>query len=269
MAAGASLPLIGKALNHSNQQTTAIYARLQLDPVRAALEANAMKMLAVVSRRKGRDSMPKKTQPTSKAAEMPTHVTEIHLPYLLNSSQTEKQFVYQISQLAKSYARQIYRHRYPRPQNKGGRPSIETLVWEAADKVWARWGRKFPAKRSAFVHLLNKVNKTLLRKSRDTRTTAKFLKQWMECNLSFSQYPETLIRLPPRKGQEEDLLRLEFGLVAISDFARSCGPDFADMLAKRKKLPTLALSDLKQHLAKIASAEHQTLATLYLSNRKN
>lgn len=46
VAAGASLPLIGKALNHSNQATTAIYARLQLDPVRAALDANATKMLS-------------------------------------------------------------------------------------------------------------------------------------------------------------------------------------------------------------------------------
>lgn len=47
VAAGASLPLIGKALNHSQPATTAIYARLLLDPVRAALEANANKMLAV------------------------------------------------------------------------------------------------------------------------------------------------------------------------------------------------------------------------------
>jgi integrase len=45
VAAGASLPLIGKALNHSNVSTTAVYARLQLDPVRAALEANAERML--------------------------------------------------------------------------------------------------------------------------------------------------------------------------------------------------------------------------------
>jgi len=45
VAAGASLPLIGKTLNHSQQSTTAIYARLQLDPVRAALEANAITML--------------------------------------------------------------------------------------------------------------------------------------------------------------------------------------------------------------------------------
>ena len=48
VAAGASLPLIGKALNHSQPATTAIYARLELDPVRAALEANAERMLSVV-----------------------------------------------------------------------------------------------------------------------------------------------------------------------------------------------------------------------------
>src|SRR4029079_11815917 len=48
VAAGASLPLIGKALNHSNVSTPQIYARLQLDPVRAALEANATRMLTVI-----------------------------------------------------------------------------------------------------------------------------------------------------------------------------------------------------------------------------
>ncbi len=46
-ASGASLPLIGKALNHSQASTTQIYARLNLDPVRVALEANATKMLTV------------------------------------------------------------------------------------------------------------------------------------------------------------------------------------------------------------------------------
>jgi integrase len=46
-ADGASLLLIGKALNHTQISTTAIYARLQLDPVREALEANAQKMLSV------------------------------------------------------------------------------------------------------------------------------------------------------------------------------------------------------------------------------
>jgi integrase len=49
VAAGASLPLIGKALNHSNASTTQIYARLQLDPVRAALEDNAARMLTIVN----------------------------------------------------------------------------------------------------------------------------------------------------------------------------------------------------------------------------
>ena len=44
---GANLPLVGKVLNHSNASTTQIYARLHLDPVRDALEANAQKMLGV------------------------------------------------------------------------------------------------------------------------------------------------------------------------------------------------------------------------------
>ena len=43
-AQGQSLPLIGKALNHSNVSTTQIYARLDLEPVRDALEKNAALM---------------------------------------------------------------------------------------------------------------------------------------------------------------------------------------------------------------------------------
>ncbi len=42
---GESLHLIGKVLNHRDVSTTAIYARLNLDPVRQALERNATKML--------------------------------------------------------------------------------------------------------------------------------------------------------------------------------------------------------------------------------
>ncbi|MFM8442458.1 MAG: tyrosine-type recombinase/integrase [Methylococcus sp.] len=36
--AGASLPIIGKSLGHKSQQATAIYARLDLDPVRTSVE---------------------------------------------------------------------------------------------------------------------------------------------------------------------------------------------------------------------------------------
>jgi len=39
-------PLIGRALNHANVSTTANYARLDVDPVRRALEDNATMMLA-------------------------------------------------------------------------------------------------------------------------------------------------------------------------------------------------------------------------------
>jgi integrase len=42
---GESLQLIGRILNHRDVSTTAIYARLNLDPVRQALERHASKML--------------------------------------------------------------------------------------------------------------------------------------------------------------------------------------------------------------------------------
>jgi hypothetical protein len=42
---GASLPIIGGSLNHKSQATTAIYARLDLDPVRSAMEKAAKAML--------------------------------------------------------------------------------------------------------------------------------------------------------------------------------------------------------------------------------
>lgn len=42
---GSSLPIIGKSLNHKSQQATAIYARLDLDPVRASVEQATEAML--------------------------------------------------------------------------------------------------------------------------------------------------------------------------------------------------------------------------------
>jgi integrase len=44
-ATGASLPMIGKTLGHKNTQTTAIYARLDTDPVRKSLETATQAML--------------------------------------------------------------------------------------------------------------------------------------------------------------------------------------------------------------------------------
>lgn len=43
---GASLSIIGKSLNHKNPSTTAIYARLDLDPVRESVERATNAMLA-------------------------------------------------------------------------------------------------------------------------------------------------------------------------------------------------------------------------------
>ncbi len=44
---GASLPIIGKSLNHKSASTTTIYARLDLDPVRSAMEKATEAMLEV------------------------------------------------------------------------------------------------------------------------------------------------------------------------------------------------------------------------------
>lgn len=45
-AAGVSLPIIGKGLDHKDVSTTAIYARMNLDPVRAAITSATSMMLA-------------------------------------------------------------------------------------------------------------------------------------------------------------------------------------------------------------------------------
>lgn len=42
---GASLVVIGKSLNHKSTQTTAIYARLDMDPVRASMNTATNAML--------------------------------------------------------------------------------------------------------------------------------------------------------------------------------------------------------------------------------
>jgi len=49
---GASLAIIGKSLNHKNQQTTAIYARLDLDPVRASVNSATAAMMEAASVKK-------------------------------------------------------------------------------------------------------------------------------------------------------------------------------------------------------------------------
>jgi hypothetical protein len=43
---GASLPIIGRSLGHKNTAATAIYSRLNLDPVRASVNAASEAMIA-------------------------------------------------------------------------------------------------------------------------------------------------------------------------------------------------------------------------------
>ena len=55
---GASLAIIGKSLNHKSQQTTAIYARLDLDPVRASVNQATAAMMEAGGMKKSADVKP-------------------------------------------------------------------------------------------------------------------------------------------------------------------------------------------------------------------
>ena len=55
---GASLVIIGKSLNHKNQATTAIYARLDLDPVRASVNTATAAMMQAAGLKAGAEVVP-------------------------------------------------------------------------------------------------------------------------------------------------------------------------------------------------------------------
>jgi hypothetical protein len=57
---GASLSVIGKSLNHKSTQTTAIYARLDLDPVRESMQRATQAIIAAAA-----DTSDKENVPTS------------------------------------------------------------------------------------------------------------------------------------------------------------------------------------------------------------
>lgn len=55
---GASLAIIGKSLNHKSQQATAIYARLDLDPVRASVNSATAAMMEAAGMKKSAEVQP-------------------------------------------------------------------------------------------------------------------------------------------------------------------------------------------------------------------
>lgn len=59
---GASLAIIGKSLNHKNQSTTAIYARLDLDPIRDSVNKATGAILAAAGVRQSADVMKLKVE---------------------------------------------------------------------------------------------------------------------------------------------------------------------------------------------------------------
>lgn len=59
---GASLVIIGKSLNHKTPSTTAIYARLDLDPVRESVNRATSAMLIAAGLKEGAEIVPLKTK---------------------------------------------------------------------------------------------------------------------------------------------------------------------------------------------------------------
>jgi len=55
---GASLVTIGKSLNHKNHNTTAIYARLDLDPVRESVNTATSAMMEAAGLKKTAEVLP-------------------------------------------------------------------------------------------------------------------------------------------------------------------------------------------------------------------
>ena len=74
---GESLSLIGKVLNHRDVSTTAIYARLNLDPVRQALERQATKMLAAAEHQRTAPLKPRAKKRVSSIRNLPSHNLEL------------------------------------------------------------------------------------------------------------------------------------------------------------------------------------------------
>jgi integrase len=59
---GASLAIVGKSLNHKSPSTTAIYARLDLDPVRESVDRATGAILAAAGIKEAADIIPIKTK---------------------------------------------------------------------------------------------------------------------------------------------------------------------------------------------------------------
>jgi integrase len=74
---GESLSLIGKVLNHRDVSTTAIYARLNLDPVRQALERQATKMLAAAELQRTPTAKPRAKTRVRSIQSLPSHNMEL------------------------------------------------------------------------------------------------------------------------------------------------------------------------------------------------
>lgn len=135
-------------------------------------------------------------------------MAQISLHIDVGEPSTEKEFINAVVKAARLQARTIWRRNNSYVPNKGGRPSLEKAVDTACDIVWKEWGGKFPKHNSTADALVKKVATVLdgqarkgkdgkaRPKRKDLRTVKKFVRQWIECNLTVEEVPDSWLRRP-------------------------------------------------------------------------
>lgn len=123
----------------------------------------------------------------------------------IDPSLAEKDFVKE----AARQAREHFRHRHAVVISKGGRPSLENLVYRECDKIWESWGERFPRNQS-MQNLIQSVARKIPGNRKDLTTVKRYVQKWMG-GLTLDEVPDGWIRTP--EGKRQIRMQLAFAIV--------------------------------------------------------
>lgn len=150
---------------------------------------------------------------------MPTISIHLEVP----DQSSEKDFIKAAICEARGQARQSWRQRNKHVQNKGGRRKLQGAVRKACNDIWKEWGEKFPRRNSTAAVLVQAVTLRVPGKGRgkekreDLRTIEKYVREWISCNLTIAQVPDSWLRKPA--GQK--LVRQQAWISAVGLLLRN------------------------------------------------
>lgn len=136
-------------------------------------------------------SVPNKKSESSDKKKVRNQVT-LSLPH--PDSQTRKDYIKQVEELARKKARETWDTVFPQKKAKGGRPTLEGLIWKACDQIYGR----YKGKRMSQNAWIEKVQKqiSLYGKKYDDRTIKKHWIEWTGTNLTRGEIPESWLQRP-------------------------------------------------------------------------